>query len=97
MIRWNELDGPLRLTVLIGMVGGILGFVYYYAFLTVPGIWPVLAFLPPYSLAGSLSLLLVSMNRDRRGILGFTVALASIATIIMTVEVVVTCNFSCNS
>ncbi len=65
-MRWNELDWPLRLTEVVGIVEGAIGFIYYYAFLMVPGIWPVLVVLPPYSLGGSLSILLVPMNKERR-------------------------------
>ncbi len=52
---------------------------------------------PPYAAGGSLCILTVPMNNDRRGVLGFTVALASIVTMIIALEVFVTCNFSCKS
>ena len=76
-VKWSELDRPLKLTVLAGIMGGILGLAYYPVFLLGVGVLPVVPIIPLYSLCVSLCILLILMSSERRGILAFTVALAS--------------------
>ena len=113
-LLWNDLDRPLKLSALSGIVGGGLGLIagiygmisgglsfffegipggfslligylllpFWFAFLFTGGLFVgyswVLLLYPLLLVSGGLSLLGVSLERERRGILGFLVFVGSV-------------------
>jgi len=114
-LLWNELDRPLKLSALSGVLGGgfglmamtyvmlsgglsfffegvpggfsfLIGYLFipfWFAFVFTGGLflghsWMVLLLYPLLLVSGSLSLLGVSLEKERRGVLGFLVFIGSV-------------------
>jgi hypothetical protein len=87
-LQWRKLDLPLRITVIAGILAGVLGMfaaqhqpVDYSA----PPISQALQLGSLLSLVGAFSIMLVPMNRERRGILGFATFVIAVVILLSVV------------
>src|SRR6266705_2738899 len=91
---WRDLDMPLKITVLVASLGGVGGIIATMKILSLPVdhsappiylLFSIGAFI---SLLGALSILLLPMSRERRGILGFATFVVSLALVLALLIVI---------